>query len=112
VSGCALTASPLQSALCWRGNNNAQTNVAAETHSPPDHLGFVLLMAVSLIVFYGPGRNSSTIEPPKNNAVVAKVGREEITVASVAQLKDNYMQMFARRISMAQLGGYKRFVDG
>jgi peptidyl-prolyl cis-trans isomerase D len=75
-------------------------------------LGFVLLMAVSLIVFYGPGRNSSNIEPGKNNAVVAKVGREEITVASVAQLKDNYMQMFGGRISMAQLGGYKRFVDG
>ena len=75
-------------------------------------LGFVLLMAVSLIVFYGPGRNSSKIEPGKNNAVVAKVGREEITVASVAQLKDNYMQMFGGRISMAQLGGYKRFVDG
>jgi peptidyl-prolyl cis-trans isomerase D len=75
-------------------------------------LGFVLLMAVSLIVFYGPGRNSSSIEPAKNNTVVAKVGREEITVASVAQLKDNYMQMFGGRISMAQLGGYKRFVDG
>jgi len=75
-------------------------------------LGFVLLMAVSLIVFYGPGRNSNNIEPAKNNAVVAKVGREEITVASVAQLKDNYMQMFGGRISMAQLGGYKRFVDG
>jgi peptidyl-prolyl cis-trans isomerase D len=75
-------------------------------------LGFVLLMAVSLIVFYGPGRNSSNVEPAKNNAVVAKVGSEEITVASVAQLKDNYMQMFGGRISMAQLGGYKRFVDG
>lgn len=75
-------------------------------------LGFVLLMAVSLIVFYGPGRNSAILEPAKNNAVVAKVGRDEITVASVAQLKENYMQMFGGRISMAQLGGYKRFVDG
>lgn len=75
-------------------------------------VGFVLLMAVSLIVFYGPNRNSSNLEPSKNNAVVAKVGGEEITVASVSQLKDNYMQMFGGRISMAQLGGYKRFVDG
>jgi len=75
-------------------------------------LGFVLLMAVSLIVFYGPGRNSNTIDASKNNAVVAKVSGEEITVASVAQLKDNYMQMFGGRVSMAQLGGYKRFVDG
>jgi peptidyl-prolyl cis-trans isomerase D len=75
-------------------------------------VGFALLMAVSLIVFYAPGRNTNNIEPSKNNAVVAKVGGEEITVASVAQLKENYMQMFGGRISMAQLGGYKRFVDG
>ena len=74
--------------------------------------GFVLLMAVSLIVFYGPGRNSNNVEPSKNNAAVAKVNGEEITVAEVSRLKDNYMQMFGGRVSMAQLGGYKRFVDG
>ena len=74
--------------------------------------GFVLLMAVSLIVFYGPGRSSNTLEPSKNTEVVAKVGRDEITVAEVARLKENYLQMFGGRVSMAQLGGYKRFVDG
>ena len=75
-------------------------------------VGFVLLMAVSLIVFYGPGRNSSSVEPSKSTEVVAKVGGEEITVAEVARLKENYLQMFGGRVSMAQLGGYKRFVDG
>jgi peptidyl-prolyl cis-trans isomerase D len=74
--------------------------------------GFVLLMAVSLIVFYGPGRSSNTLEPSKNTEVVAKVGRDEITVAEVARLKENYLQMFGGRVSMSQLGGYKRFVDG
>jgi len=74
--------------------------------------GFVLLMAVSLIVFYGPGRSSNTLEPSKNTAVVAKVGRDEITIAEVARLKENYLQMFGGRVSMSQLGGYKRFVDG
>ena len=74
-------------------------------------IGFAVLMAVSLIVFYAPGR-SSTVEPSKNTQVVAKVGGEEITVAAVAQLKDNYMQMFGGRISLAQLGGNKRFVEG
>jgi len=74
--------------------------------------GFVLLMAVSLIVFYGPGRNSNNVEPSKNTATVAKVNGEEITVAEVSRLKDNYMQMFGGRVSMAQLGGYKRFIDG
>jgi peptidyl-prolyl cis-trans isomerase D len=74
--------------------------------------GFVLLMAVSLIVFYGPGRSRNTLEPSKNTEVVAKVGRDEITVAEVARLKENYLQMFGGRVSISQLGGYKRFVDG
>ena len=75
-------------------------------------VGFAVLMAVSLIVFYAPGRNSSNLDPAKNTSVVANVNGEEITVADVARLRDNYMQMFGGRISMAQLGGYKRFVDG
>jgi peptidyl-prolyl cis-trans isomerase D len=33
-------------------------------------------------------------------------------VAEVSRLKDNYMQMFGGQVSMARLGGYKRFVDG
>ncbi|HUS10993.1 MAG TPA: SurA N-terminal domain-containing protein [Pyrinomonadaceae bacterium] len=74
--------------------------------------GFVLLLAVSLIAFFGPGRNSRNVEPGKNTTLVATVNGEEITVAEVARLKDNYMQMFGGRISIAQLGGYKRFVDG
>ena len=75
-------------------------------------VGFAVLMAVSLIVFYAPGRNSSNLEPSKSTEVVARVGRDEITVAEVARLKENYMQMFGGRVSIAQLGGYKRFVDG
>jgi peptidyl-prolyl cis-trans isomerase D len=74
-------------------------------------LGFVLLMGVSLIFFYAP-RNTNNQEPSRNTALVAKVGSEEITVAEVARLKENYLQMFGGRVSMAQLGGYKRFVDG
>lgn len=74
-------------------------------------LGFVLLMAVSLIVMFAPKSTNST-EPTKNTSLVAKVGSEEITVAEVARLKENYLQMFGGRVSMAQLGGYKHFVDG
>jgi peptidyl-prolyl cis-trans isomerase D len=74
--------------------------------------GFVLLLAVSLIAFFGPGRNTSNLEPSKDTTLVATVNGEEITVAEVTRLKENYMQMFGGRISIAQLGGYKRFVDG
>src|ERR1044071_3898396 len=75
-------------------------------------IGFAFLMAVSLVIFYAPGRNSSNLDPAKNNAVVAKVGSTEITVADIAQVRENYRQMFGGRISLAQLGGNKRFLDG
>jgi len=74
-------------------------------------IGFAVLMAVSLIVFYAPGR-TAIVEPARSSEVIAKVGGDEITVAALAQLKENYMQMFGGRISLAQLGGNKRFLDG
>lgn len=75
-------------------------------------LGFAVLMAVSLIVFYAPGRTASNIDPSKNTQVVAKVGSAQITVADVAQVRENYRQMFGGRISLAQLGGNRRFLEG
>jgi peptidyl-prolyl cis-trans isomerase D len=75
-------------------------------------LGFVLFMAVSLVIFYRPGSSGNNLEPSKNTAVVAKVNGDDITVSEVAQIKDNYMQMFGGQISLSQLGGTKRFLDG
>src|SRR6266550_4384967 len=75
-------------------------------------LGFIGLMAVSLIVFYAPGRTNRSLEPSKNTEVVAKVGSDQITVADIAQIRENYQAMFGGRISLAQLGGNKRFLDG
>jgi peptidyl-prolyl cis-trans isomerase D len=68
-------------------------------------------MGVSLIFFYAP-RNTNNVEPGRSTALVAKVGGDEITVAEVSRLKENFLQMFGGRASIAQLGGYKRFVDG
>src|SRR5215204_837340 len=75
-------------------------------------LGFAILMAVSLIVFYAPGRSASNIDPSKNTEVVAKVGSDHITVADLARIRENYAQMFGGRINLAQLGGNKRFLEG
>jgi peptidyl-prolyl cis-trans isomerase D len=74
-------------------------------------IGFAVLMAVSLVLFYAPGRGAN-LEPSRSTEVIAKVGGDEITVAELARLKDNYMQMFGGRISLAQLGGNKRFLNG
>src|SRR4030095_8130911 len=73
---------------------------------------FAVLLAVSLIVFYAPGRSASKIDPIRNTEVVAKVGSASITVADVARIRENYTQMFGGRINLAQLGGNKRFLDG
>lgn len=75
-------------------------------------VGFAFLMAVSLVIFYAPGRNSSNLEPSRDTTTVAQVGGDKITVAEVVRLKDNYMRMFGSSASIAQLGGYKRFIDG
>lgn len=74
---------------------------------------FAALMAISLVIFYAPGRNSTNnLDPTKNTEVVAKVGSATITIADVARIRENYAQMFGNRINLAQLGGNKRFLDG
>jgi peptidyl-prolyl cis-trans isomerase D len=72
---------------------------------------FAVLMAVSLIFFYAPGRSASNLDPTRNTELVAKVGSDGITVADVARIRENYAQMFGGRFSVAQLGGYKRLVE-
>lgn len=75
-------------------------------------VGFAILMAVSLVFFFAPGRSASNIDPTRNTEVVAKVGSARITVADVARIRENYAQMLGGRMSLAQLGGNKRFLDG
>jgi peptidyl-prolyl cis-trans isomerase D len=73
---------------------------------------FAILMAVSLVIFYAPGRSSSGLDPSKNTEVVAKVGSRTVTVADIARVRENYARMFGNRVNLAQLGGNKRFLDG
>src|SRR5439155_175891 len=42
-------------------------------------LGFVALMAVSLVLFFRPGGGTSALEPTKSSEVVASVGGDDIT---------------------------------
>src|ERR1051325_8564249 len=75
-------------------------------------LGFAILMAVSLIVFYAPGRTANNIDPSRNTETLAKVGPDTSTVAVLARELDKYAQMFGGRVNLAQLGGNKRFLEG
>lgn len=75
-------------------------------------VGFAVIMAVSLIVFYAPGRSARYLDPARNTEVIAKVASDEITVADLARLRENYQQMLGGQMSLAQLGGNKRFLDG
>ena len=75
-------------------------------------LGFAVLMAVSLIVFYAPGRTANRLDPSRNTEPLAKVGSTTITVADLMRERDKYAQMFGGRVNLAQLGGNKRFLEG
>ena len=76
-------------------------------------VGFAVLMAVSLIVFYAPGRNTNYLEPTKNTEVVAKVNGAEVTVADVAVQKEAVKSRYGDQISLAQLGlTNERILDG
>ena len=72
---------------------------------------FALILAVSLIVFYAPGRSATKLDPLRNTEVVAKVGSSRVTVAEVARLRENYAQMFGGRFNVAQIGGYKSLLN-
>src|SRR5213082_2070491 len=70
-------------------------------------LGFVGLMAVSLVLFFRPNSGSSQIEPTRSSEVLAAVGGEEITVGEFATQKQRIQQQFSQfggQISLAQMG--------
>ncbi len=76
-------------------------------------VGFAVLMAVSLIVFYAPGRNTNYLEPTKNTEVVAKVDGAEVTVADVALQKEAVKSRYGGQVSLAQFGlTNERILDG
>jgi len=70
-------------------------------------LGFVALMAVSLVLFFRPNSGSSGVEPTRSAEVVATVGGQDITLGEFATQKQNLQMNFARfggQISLTQMG--------
>jgi peptidyl-prolyl cis-trans isomerase D len=70
-------------------------------------LGFVAIMAISLVLFFRPNSNSGGVEPSKSTEVLATVGGDEITVGDFVTQKQNIQQQFSRfggQISLLQMG--------
>ena len=59
-------------------------------------LGFVALMAVSLVLFFRPGGGTSALEPTKSSEVIASVGGDDVTLGEFATQKQNLQQQFSR----------------
>lgn len=79
-------------------------------------LGFVGLMAVSLVLFFRPNSGSTRLEPAKSAEVLASVGGDDITVGDFVTQKLNIQQQFSRfggQISLTQMGYTdERILDG
>jgi len=70
-------------------------------------LGFVALMAVSLVLFFRPNSGSTNIEPTKSTEVLATVSSDVVTVGEFATQKQNIQARFSQysaQISLAQIG--------
>jgi peptidyl-prolyl cis-trans isomerase D len=70
-------------------------------------LGFVGLMAISLVLFFRPGGGTSAVEPAKSTEVVATVNGDDITLGEFATQKQNLQMQFSRfggQISLTRMG--------
>ncbi len=74
-------------------------------------IGFAVLMAVSLVIFYAPNRSANTTNPATSTEVVAKVGSDKITVADLMLVRENFRQRFGGQIPLSQLGGNRSFLE-
>lgn len=75
-------------------------------------IGFAVMMAVSLVIFYAPGRNSAAVPAAKNTEALARVGPDEITVADLVRFKENMQKQLGGQFNIAQMGTDRRFLDG
>jgi peptidyl-prolyl cis-trans isomerase D len=69
-------------------------------------VGFAILMAVSLVIFYAPGRDGTALSAT-GTEVVATVGRDEVTLAELntrKQSKLREIQNYGAQFSLQQLG--------
>lgn len=74
---------------------------------------FALLMGLSLIFFYAPGRNGAVTSAGASREVIASVRGDDITAGDLNQVKETYLQyqqMFGGQFSVA--GRERQMLDG
>ncbi|MDX6694812.1 MAG: peptidyl-prolyl cis-trans isomerase [Blastocatellia bacterium] len=74
-------------------------------------VGFAVLMAVSLVLFYAPGRNTEALSGG-GTEVIARVGGDDILVNEFNSRKQSVIQRYGGQFGFAQLGyTNKRLLD-
>ncbi len=74
-------------------------------------IGFAVILAGSLIVFYAPSRNSASVAPLQSTETLATVNGEDVTVADLARYKENFQKRLGGQFSLSQFGSDRRFLD-
>ena len=70
-------------------------------------IGFIFLMAVSLVIFYAPNRGADTTPNSERTEVVAKIGWDKVTLGDVVKRKEEVQKQYAQfgnQINLAQMG--------
>ncbi|MCA1629914.1 MAG: SurA N-terminal domain-containing protein [Acidobacteria bacterium] len=73
---------------------------------------FALVIGLSMVLFTFNRYANPNASAATNAEVLASVDGEDITVGDLNRIKENYRSMFGGQISLAQLGGDRRFLDG
>ena len=75
-------------------------------------VAFALLLVLPLILFYAPTRGGADSAELTPTTEIAEVGSDSITVGELRQATESLQQRFGGSISIAQLGGPRRLLDG
>lgn len=70
-------------------------------------VAFAIIVAFTMI-FFGGFVGTGTIEPGRDQTVVAKVGSDSVTVADLARLRESYTQYFGSQMNLES----RRLLDG
>lgn len=75
-------------------------------------IAFALVIGLSMVLFTFNRYANPNASAATNAELLASVNGDDVTVGDLNRIKENYRNMFGGQISLAQLGGDRRFLDG